>query len=138
VGTRTGYDGDGHGMVHTWLVLLPSLLRYPHTYPLAAAPYILVVFVDTKKLKQQHRESSEPANAHSRFLTAYPPSLPHDKHFLGGSIYSSTRVRFDLSGRKDRDSNSGTCVDSLPMSSRTYRRPFISFNCNDNLCPRRR
>ena len=57
---RTGrgmrYDGKGSGTLLTWSVLLPWLLHYPHTYPIAAAPYILVV--DTKKLKQQHRELS--------------------------------------------------------------------------------
>jgi len=35
-------------MVHTWSVVCPSLLNYPHAYPIAAAPYLPVVLVNTK------------------------------------------------------------------------------------------
>jgi len=51
---------SGNGMVRTWSMLVPSLLRYLHTYPLVAALYILVVLVDTKKLEQQPRKLLEP------------------------------------------------------------------------------
>ena len=38
------------GMMRTWSVLVPSLIHYPHTYPIAAAPYLLVVLVDAKEV----------------------------------------------------------------------------------------
>jgi len=67
-GRGVSYDEVGRGIVHTWSVLLPSLLRYPQTYPIAAAPYILVVLVETKKLEQQHHDLSEPTNAYAPLL----------------------------------------------------------------------
>jgi len=54
----------GSGMMRTWSVLVPSFLHYPHTYLTAAAPYYLVLLVDTKKLEQQRRKLSEPASAY--------------------------------------------------------------------------
>ena len=50
-------------MLHMWSVVFPSLLNYPHAYLIAVAHYLLVVLVDTKELKRQHRKLSEPANA---------------------------------------------------------------------------
>ena len=47
-----GYDEVGSGMVRTSLVLLPSLLPYPHVFSIATAPHIPVVLVDAKKLDQ--------------------------------------------------------------------------------------
>ena len=42
------------------------------THIQAAASYLLVMLVDTKMLERQHRELSEPANAHACFLIMYP------------------------------------------------------------------
>jgi len=49
---------SGSGVVRTWSVLLSCWLHYPHTSPIGAAHYILVL-IDTKKLEQQHCDSSE-------------------------------------------------------------------------------
>jgi len=126
VGRGMRYDGEGGGMLRTWSVLCPSLLHYPHTYPIAAAPYLPVVLLDTKMLEQHRRELSEPANAHTCFLIEYP-SLPSTRRApSGGRIFLATRVRFNIYGRKDRSSYGGTCLDPLPMPSRTYGQPHIS------------
>lgn len=40
------------GWMRMWSVSLPSLLHEPHKYILEAAPYIVVVLVESKKLEQ--------------------------------------------------------------------------------------
>ena len=125
VGRGMEYDGEGSLILLTWSVLLPSLLHYPHTYPITAAPYLLVVLVDTKMLKQQQCELSEPANAHVCFLITYPFLPPTRRALLGGRIYTASRFCFDFSGQKDGYSNGCTCTDLLPLSTRTYRRPRL-------------
>ena len=99
-GRGVSYDEVGRGIVHTWSVLLPSLLRYPQTYPIAAAPYILVVLVETKKLEQQHHDLSEPTNAYAPLLFLFTYHF-HAMITLGGRIYSGAHVRLDLSSWKD-------------------------------------
>ena len=49
MGRGMRYDGEGSKMVRTWSVSLPWLLHYPHTYPIVATPYILVLLVDTAR-----------------------------------------------------------------------------------------
>jgi len=97
--------------------------HYPHKYPIAAGPYILVVLVDKKKLEQQHRDLSEPTNAHACFLFTIPSSLHATRTFAWQDILGHC---LDFSDRKDIYSNGGICVDPLPISSRTYRRPHTS------------
>lgn len=130
MGRGMRYDGEGSGMLCTWSVLRPSLLHYSHAYPIAAAPYLPVVLLDTNMLEQHHRELSEPANAHASFPIKYP-SLPSTRRApSGGRILFATHVRFNISGRKDRSSYGGTCLNLLPMPSRTYGQPHI-FLTND-------
>jgi hypothetical protein len=122
VGRGMGYDGEGGGIFRTWSVLIPSLLHYPHTHPIATALYLLVMLIDAKMLEKQHRELSDPATAHACFLIT--SSLPSTRRaHLGGRVYSATRVRFDIFGRKDRYSKGSTRVDPLPVPSRTYGQP---------------
>jgi len=107
---------SGSGMMRTWSVLVPSLIHYPHKYPIEAAPYLLVGLVGTKKLRQQHPELSKPANADACFLMVYP-SLPSTRRLLSEKAYSATRVRFEVFGQKDIYLNGGTCAHALPMPS---------------------
>jgi len=76
-----GYDGERQWDGATWSVLLPSLLHYPHAYPIAAAPYIMVLLVDTKKLEQQHGELSECICHICVSQSCTPSSLPHEEYF---------------------------------------------------------
>ena len=111
---------SGNGMVRMWSVFVPSLLHYPHMYPLVAVLYILLVLVDTKNMEQQPRKLLEPVSTHVRFLVSIPSAR---QALLGRSIYSAPHVRFGLFWWKDRHLNGGTRVDPVPMSSRTYGRP---------------
>ena len=92
VGRGMEYDGEGSLILLTWSVLLPSLLHYPHTYPITAAPYLLVVLVDTKMLKQQQCELSEPANAHVCFLITYPFLPPTRRALLFRFLWPEGRI----------------------------------------------
>jgi len=119
-------DGERQWDGATWSVLLPSLLHYPHAYPIAAAPYIMVLLVDMKKLEQQHGELSECICHICVSQSCIPSSLPHEEYFW---VAGYTRVcSISLVGRADTRT---VLINLLPMESRIYGRP--SYNSNDNL-----
>jgi len=41
---------SGSGMMHTWSVLVQFPIHYPHTYPIVAMPYLLVMLIDAKEV----------------------------------------------------------------------------------------
>ena len=110
-----GYVGAGSGMLCTWSVLLPSLLHCPHTHPMVAAPYLLVMLLDTKVLEQQRRGLADTATANACFLIAYP-SRPSTRRALWGvGIYSATRVYFLISLARRTETRNAVLV-SIPFS----------------------